>query len=121
MRRKHLGKPLRGCLVWAIEAVGEMSHRDYNRTLVDAAKLRQQMDDPNYDDQQYVHTLDVTVYATTFAQLVLEGKIDATAKPICTVALDRQKLYAKLSEDHWPYATEYLHNLCVLERILAAA
>lgn len=32
-RRKNMGKPLRDCLVWVIEAVSEMPHGGYNRTL----------------------------------------------------------------------------------------
>jgi len=66
-----------------------------------------------------IFTLDISVIATGFGQLVDEGVIDPINKPLIEIAIKRQKIWAELSE--WKYGPEYISNLTVLERVLKEA
>jgi len=120
-RKKHPAAPLLDCLRWVVEDVGEMVFKRYNAELLNRAALTDLMRDPAFNDQQYVYTLDVSVFSTGFAQLVLEGTIDAEAKPVLRVALDRQRLYAEIEAERWQHAAEYIAKLRILGRVLDAA
>lgn len=119
-RKTNTGIPTIECLKWVIESVGEMKFSDYNETLVDKNKIRKQIENENFDDQQYIFTLDISVIATGFAQLVDEGVIEKQNKPIIQIAIDRQKIWGQLSLAP-EYATQYTDNLNVLTRALAEA
>jgi len=119
-RKINAGTPTIECLKWVIESVGEMSFAEYNRAIVDKSLIKSQIQDEDFDDQQYIHTLDVSVIATGFAQLVDEGTIDQASKPVIQIALERQKLWAELTEG-WEHAKDYISNLVVLERALQQA
>ncbi|HLP39539.1 hypothetical protein [Lacibacter sp.] len=108
------------CLQWVIESVGEMAFADYNPKITDRSLIKTQIQDDDFDDLQYIYTLDNSVIATGFAQLVDEGIIDQQNKPIIQLAIDRQKLWAELSEE-WEHSTAYIKNLNVLERALQQA
>ena len=82
--------------------------------------ILKQIEDPNFDEHQYIFTVDVSVISTGFAQLVDEGKIDERNKAIIQLAIDRQKIYTDLLRD-WNHKEEYINNLTVLERILKEA
>ena len=71
-------------------------------------------------DQQYLYTLDISVIATGFAQLVDEGLIEVTNKPIVQLAISRQIIWAELSTDS-EHAAEYIDNLKSLNRALTLA
>lgn len=120
-RKKHPGAPLLECLRWVVEDVGEMAFKDYNAGLLDKTALTGLMGDQAFDDQQYVYTLDVSVFATGFAQLVLEGVIDTDAKEVLRVALDRQRLYAEIAAGDWRHASDYIAKLRILGRVLDEA
>jgi uncharacterized protein YfeS len=119
-RKKNLKTPTIECLKWVIESVGEMDFKDYNEELLSREKVREAIEDKDFDDQQYIYTLDNSVIATGFAQLVDEGVIEAQNKPVIQLAIDRQIIWAELSED-WEHADEYVTNLKVLSRALDAA
>jgi uncharacterized protein YfeS len=107
------------CLQWTIESVGEMEFAQYNDTLVSKDLIREQIEDEDFDDQQYVFTLDVSVIATGFGQLVDEGKMDAVAKPWVLRAIKRQAAWSQArGGDGWEYADEYCARMKVLERVL---
>lgn len=108
------------CLKWVIESVGEMEFDDYNSEMLSKSKIKSQIEDKDFDDQQYIYTLDNSVIATGFAQLVDEGIIETENKKIIQLAIDRQIFWAELSED-WEYSKEYISNLKVLDRALKAA
>lgn len=108
------------CLKWVIESVGEMEFDDYNSEMLSKSKIKSQIEDKDFDDQQYIYTLDNSVIATGFAQLVDEGIIETENKKIIQLAIDRQIIWAELSED-WEYSKEYISNLKVLDRALKAA
>lgn len=112
--------PTYECLKWTIESVGEINIDDYNDRILDRRLIRSQMQDHNFDDQQYIFTLDISVIATGFGQLVDEGKIDDKNKPLIQLAIDRQKIWADLAEG-WDYKDEYISRLNVLERVLNEA
>ncbi len=119
-RKENPDKPIIECLKWTIESVGEMNFKDYNDGLLNEAKIKSQMEDEDFDDQQYIYTLDISVIATGFGQLVDEGTIDEKNKPIIQLAIERQKIWAKLAT-HWEYKEEYISNMNVLERALKEA
>jgi len=108
------------CLRWTIEGVGEMDFSDYNRDMLSREKIRSQIEDEDFDDSQYIFTLDVSVIATGFGQLVDEGVIEAANKETIQIAIERQIIWAEISKD-WPHASQYISNLRVLERALKAS
>lgn len=105
------------CLKWVIEDVGEMNFADYNYNILNKELIQTQIDDDNFNDQQYIWTLDISIIATGFAQLVDEGLIELANIPIIQLAIHRQLIWAELSED-WEYSEEYISNLKVLDRVL---
>jgi uncharacterized protein YfeS len=119
-RKKHPRAPLEKCLIWTIESVGEMKVRKYNDAIFEEATVEKQVADEDFDDQQYIYTLYVSVIATGFGQLVDEGRIDAAAKPYIARALKRQIVWAKLAET-WEHAGRYIRNLQRLEHLLEKA
>lgn len=112
--------PLIDCLKWTIESVGEINFEDYNSNIIDRGLIKAKIEDDEYDEEQYINTLDISVIATGFGQLVDEGKIDFQCKPYIKIAIERQKVWAELSEEieGWEYAKEYKENLIVLDRVL---
>lgn len=119
-RKKNPVTPTLECLKWVIEGVGEMKFTDYNSALLSRTKIKSQLEDEDFDDQQYIYTLDISVIATGFAQLVDEGIIEAENKKIIQLAIDRQIIWAELSEEG-EHLKEYISNLKVLDRVLKAA
>lgn len=108
------------CLKWTIEGVSEKSLSEYDQSILDKNLIKTQINDHNFDDQQYIFTVDISVIATGFGQLVDDGKIDQKNKPLIQLAIDRQKLWAELST-HWDHRDDYIANLNVLERALKDA
>jgi uncharacterized protein YfeS len=119
-RKQNPTTPVLECLIWTITEVGEMKFSEYNRQLVDRDKIQSQLQDKGFDDQQYIYTLDISVIATGFGQLVDEGTIDHAIKEIIQIAIDRQILWAELSPE-WAHGQEYIDNLMVLNRALKEA
>ncbi|NYF22319.1 uncharacterized protein YfeS [Xanthomonas sp. JAI131] len=119
-RKHHPGEPLEDCIVWTIESVGEMEVSEYSDAIFNESTVREQIEDPDFDDQQYIFTTDVSVLATAFGQLADEGTIDASAKPYVARALKRQAVWARLQPD-WAYTDEYLHKLSRLQAALDVA
>jgi len=108
------------CLKWTIEGVAEIDLSEYNNNILDENLIKSQIEDDNFDDHQYIFTVDISVIATGFGQLVDEGKIDIKNKPLIQLAIDRQKKWAELSTE-WKHKAEYINNLNVLERVLKEA
>ena len=108
------------CLKWTIEGVSEKDVSSYNEKILDESLIQSQLNDDNFDDQQYIYTVDISVIATGFGQLVDEGKIDQKNKSLIQLAIDRQKIWAELATD-WEHRIEYIRNLSVLERVLKTA
>ncbi len=119
-RKKNLTTPTLECLKWVIESVGEMKFSDYNSEMLSRTKIKSQLEDEDFDEQQYIYTLDNSIIATGFAQLVDEGIIEAENKKIIQLAIDRQIIWAELSED-WEHSKEYISNLKILDRAMKAA
>ena len=119
-RKENPQTPTIECIKWVIESVGEMDFKEYNETLLNRDKVKAQIEDEDFDDQQYIYTLDNSVIATGFAQLVDEGIIEPQNKTVIQTAIDRQVIWAELSE-HWEHAKEYIANLKVLDRVLKIA
>lgn len=67
-----------------------------------------------------LYTLDNSVIATGFAQLVDEGLIEVANKPIIKLAITRQIIWTELTTD-WKHADQYIDNLKVLDRALKLA
>lgn len=110
------------CIAWIIESVGEFdNYEDYNEeNLVHHEKILQQINDPDFDDQQYIFTLDTTIIATALGQLVDEGLIEEEYKYYVQVAINRLRIWADL-QNHWDYRKEYIHNLDTIEQVLESA
>lgn len=119
-RKQNPKTPTIECLKWVIESVGEMNFKDYNQELLERDRIKEAIEDEDYDDQQYLYTLDNSVIATGFAQLVDEGLIDVANKPIIQLAITRQIIWAELSTD-WTHTDQYIGNLKVLNRALKLA
>lgn len=119
-RKQNPKTPTIECLKWVIESVGEMNFKDYNQELLERDRIKEAIEDEDYDDQQFLYTLDNSVIATGFAQLVDEGLIAVTNKPIIQLAIFRQIIWAELSTD-WKHADQYIDNLKVLNRALKLA
>ncbi|PSL46701.1 uncharacterized protein YfeS [Chitinophaga niastensis] len=119
-RKANPDTPTIECLKWTIESVGEMTFADYNENLLQAELIQRNMNDPDYDDQQYIFTLDISVIATGFGQLVDEGVMDTANKPIIKIAIERQIIWAQLIAG-WEHTAEYVSNLNVLKRALEEA
>ncbi|WP_035375060.1 hypothetical protein [Pseudoduganella violaceinigra] len=119
-RKANPATPLEACLIWTIESVAEIGAAEYSDAIFNEATVRQQIDDPEFDDQHYIYTTDVSVIATVFGQLADEGTIDASAKPYAERALKRQIVWAGL-QPGWEYAGDYIANLKRLETALAEA
>ena len=119
-RKKNPSSPTLECLKWVIESVGEMEIEDYNSEIVSKTKIKSQLEDEDFDDLQYIYTLDTSVIATGFGQLIDEGIIEAENKKIMLLAIDRQIIWAELSED-LDQSEEYISNLKVLKRVLKEA
>ena len=83
-------------------------------------KLAAQFADKDFNDEQYIFTLDISVIATGFGQLVGEGTIESENKPIIKTAIDRQIAWTTLQKD-WPHSEKYIANLKILERVLTEA
>lgn len=108
------------CLKWTIEGVGEMLWHQYNASLLNKDLLAQQIADEEFDDHQYIYTLDISVIATGFGQLVDEGVIDADNKSMIALAIDRQIQWSEL-QSNWEHADDYINNMQILKRVLAQA
>ena len=119
-RKNNQNIPTIECLKWVIESVGEMEFVEYNQNLLSKETIKTQIEDKDFDDQQYIFTLDMSVIATGFGQLVDEGTIDQQNKQILNVAIERQILWSEL-QSNWELADEYISNLNVLKRALALA
>lgn len=98
-RLENPSTPTIECLKWVIESIGEIQLEDYNEQLLDREKIKAGILDKDFDDDYYFYTLDVSVIATGFAQLVDEGTIAAENKPVIQVAIDRQIIWAELIEN----------------------
>lgn len=117
--------PLKECLQWVIESVGEMDFQEYDRSILNKDLIKKQLSDDEFDDQQYIDTLDISVIGTGFGQLVDEGKIDQDCKEIIQLAIDRQltKNEAGMELDLLDKDLCQEHNgyLVVLKRALSQA
>jgi uncharacterized protein YfeS len=119
-RKENPTKPTMECLKWVIESVGEIEFTDYNSDILSRSKIKAQIEDEDFDDKQFINTLDISIIATGFAQLVDEGIMEPENKKIIQLAIDRQIIWAEQSIG-WDYASEYISNLKVLERVLKEA
>ena len=119
-RNSNSSSPLIECLQWTIESVGEMKFEQYNNSILNRDLILNQIGNQEYDDQQFIYTLDVSVIATGFGQLVDEGVIEKDCKDLIQIAISRQIIWAELNET-WNYRNEYISNLKILERILKEA
>jgi len=116
-RSSNQNSPLVECLQWTIESVGEMRFEEYDSRILDTKLINKQTRDFNFNDQQYIFTLDISVIATGFGQLVDEGKIEENSKPIIQLAINRQIKWTESKKD-WDYKEEYLSKLNVLQRVI---
>ncbi|MGL4611303.1 MAG: hypothetical protein ACRCYY_16780 [Trueperaceae bacterium] len=119
-RKDRPRSTLEKCLKWVIESVGEINVKHYDDSIYNEVTVQKQRNDPDFDDQQYIYTLDVSVISTAFGQLVDEGKIDAAAKPYVERALKRQIVWTGLLKNY-QYADQYIANLQRLEEVLHQA
>lgn len=119
-KKENPNLPTYDCLKWTIESVGELCISDYNESILDKELIKKQISDDEFDDEQYICTVDISVIATGFGQLVDEGKIDTRNKSLIQLAINRQRIWTELNED-WEYGSEYVSNLNVLERVLREA
>lgn len=119
-RKANPDQPVFECLKEVIGLFGNMKMEAYNEDLLDRDQMREQMEDPTFNDEYYIFTLDTTVIAIGFGQLVDEGMIEDAIKPIVGIALERQIAWALLSES-WSYAEQHIGYLNIMKRALEDA
>lgn len=119
-RRQSPDAPALDCLIWTIESVGEIKFSDYGSSLLSRDKIKTQVEDRKFDDLQYIFTLDTSVIATAFGQLVDEGKIDRDLKPVVEIAIERLIIWSEMREE-WAHAHQYVANLTTLRNALHLA
>lgn len=121
-RKKNKKISVGYCIAWVIESVGEFDdYDDYNEeNLVDELKIKNQIDNDEFDDQQYIFTLDSSVIATALGQLVDEGLIEVDYKYFVQVAINRLRIWANLHES-WKYKNEFVRRLNIIEKVLEKA
>ncbi|MDR7211235.1 hypothetical protein [Flavobacterium piscis] len=110
------------CIAWIINSVGQIKdYDDYNEeNLVNKKLIKEQIDNPDFDDQHYIYTLDTSIIATALGQLVDEGFIEEDYKYFVQVAINRQKIWTKLN-DCWEHKDEYIKRLLIIEKVLQKA
>ena len=64
-RQENPNHSVKDCLVWTIEGVGEMEFTDYSESILKKELIQEQIEDDEFDDQQYIFTLDVSVVVKT--------------------------------------------------------
>ena len=74
---------------------------------MDEIKIKSQIDNDEFDDQQYIFIVDSSVIATALGQLVDEGLIEADYKYFVQVAINRKN--------------EFVRRLNVIEKVLEKA
>ncbi|APV48904.1 hypothetical protein BWI17_03920 [Betaproteobacteria bacterium GR16-43] len=116
-RRNNPRAPVEDCIIWTLESVGEIDASDYSDAIADEATIKAQLADEDFDDQQYIYTVDASVIATGFGQLADEGTIDESAKPYIRRALMRQAVWGRLVK----LDGVYIRNLQRLDRALNEA
>lgn len=119
-RKENPDRPLSECLVWTIEAVGEIDVAEYSDAIFEESVVAAQIEDPDFDDQQFIYTTDISVVATGFGQLADEGTIDPAAKVYVGRALKRLAVWARLQPD-WAHGDAFIANLARLGQALAEA
>ncbi|GAA4424967.1 molybdate metabolism regulator [Bremerella cremea] len=88
-REENPDQPLMVCLDWILDGQSEQ----YNASLYTDERIAQDLADPSsafLADHWDIDTLDITILATALGQLLDEGTIDADAKPLAIVAIERQ-------------------------------
>ncbi|MFK7933088.1 MAG: hypothetical protein AB8G22_06225 [Saprospiraceae bacterium] len=120
-RENHPNSPIYDCMKWVIEDVGEMKIDAYNKKLLDRKLISSYIKGEFFEHDLF--TLDISVIATGFGQLVDEGKIDKQIKPLIQIAITRQKIWSDLAAtlEDWDHSEEYINNLNILERVLREA
>jgi uncharacterized protein YfeS len=86
------------CLSWILEG-----HLDDYLEIASNERVRADLDEPEnalLADSYDTFTLDATILATCFGQLLDEGRIDAAAKPYAIVAIQRQLHPDIVSSEH---------------------
>jgi uncharacterized protein YfeS len=88
-RRENPAVPLIDCISWILDDRLD----EYTLDLCTDEQIRLDVANPNdafMADSWDMFTLDATIIATGFGQLIDEGQIDVAAKPFVRVALTRQ-------------------------------
>ena len=116
-RRGNRDTPLVEYLKTVIASLGNMKFEDYNEDLLDRDQIKCQLEDPSFNHDYYIFTLDATIIATGFGQLVDEGTIDAAIRPVISIALERQIAWALFSES-CSYAEQHIGYLNIMKRAL---
>ncbi|MDU1892379.1 MAG: hypothetical protein E6767_16965 [Dysgonomonas sp.] len=121
-RKKNKKISVGYCIAWVIESVGEFTdYEEYDEeNLVNEDKVNEQINNPDFDDHQYIFTLDTSVIATALGQLVDEGLIEVEYKYYVQVAINRLRIWASLHKE-WKYKDEYIRRLNIIEKILEKA
>ncbi|RZJ93992.1 MAG: hypothetical protein EOO60_04035 [Hymenobacter sp.] len=122
-RKENPTSPALDCLIWTIESVGEIEIEEYNDSLLSEDRIKSQIADKAFDEIQYIYTLDLSVIATGFGQLVDEGRIDLESKPFIKRAIERQLRWSALTTEFLSdeHTEQYQANMRVLDRILQQA
>ncbi|WP_413862327.1 hypothetical protein [Methanobrevibacter sp. UBA417] len=104
-REDNPNAPLIECFNWILNS-WDLNLEDYNEEILEDSNITKIIKDKSFDEDLIM--LDVTIIATAFGQLILEGKIDADVKNIVQLAVLRQMNHLVLDEflgynEEWKY------------------
>ena len=99
------GKPIIECFAW-IFSLWDLKLSDYNEDILENKNIIKTIQD--YDFDETILSLDVTIIATSFGQFIIQGKIDKGIKNIVHLAILRQMNSIVLDEflqdkESWKY------------------
>lgn len=104
-REDNPNAPLIECFNWILNS-WDLNLDDYNEEILEDSNITKIIKDMSFDEDLIM--LDVTIIATGFGQLILEGKIDAEVKNIVQLAVLRQMNHLVLDKflgynEEWKY------------------
>ncbi len=116
-RKENPKAPLLKCVTWVIEELSEQSIDRYTDEIITESYIRKQLEDPDFDDEYYIYSVDISIIATGFGQLADEGAMDEDVKPYIDRALKRQLTFSMITNG----SDEYKNNMRRLQEVLAEA
>jgi uncharacterized protein YfeS len=104
-KQDNPNKNMINCFEWLLNS-WDLHLTDFNDSIIEESNILKIIQDIDFDEDLLM--LDITIIATGFGQLILEGKIDSDVKNIIQIAILRQMNHLVLDEflgnnEEWKY------------------